>query len=93
MAEDKWFLADEDSAYGEGILVDEYNGDWSLVQARQGQDGKTYMQWCYPQKHGDERGPMDRSVPWKIKLGNSKEEAVMKLRELAAKIEGEEAHF
>ena len=88
MAEDKWFSADEDSQYGEGILVDEYHGSWSLVSARQSNEGKTFMQWCYPQKRDGSKGPMDKSFPWKIKIGNSKEAAANRLRELALIIEG-----
>jgi len=89
MAEDKFFIKDEDSAYGEGILVDEYNNNWSLVSARKGKDGTVYMQWAYPQKRDGSKGPIDKSVPWKIKIGDSKAAAASRLRELALMIEGE----
>jgi len=87
MAEDKYFSPDEDSAYGDGILVDEYNGSYSLVAARQKQDGKVWMEWVFPQKRDGSKTPMDKSFPLKIKIGNSKEEAAARLRELAEKID------
>jgi len=88
MSDDKYFIADEDSAYGEGILVDEYHGAYSIVAARQSKEGETYMQWCFPQKRDGSKGPIEKSVPWKINLGGSKTEAAHKLRELALRIEG-----
>ena len=88
MAEDKWFLKDEDSAYGDGILVDEYHGSYSLVAARQKNDGKVWMEWVFPQKRDGSKTPMDKSFPLKIKLGDSKEAAANRLRELALMIEG-----
>jgi hypothetical protein len=71
----KDFIKYSDSQYGEGIQVEEYNGVVSLVNAREGQDGKVYAQWCYPQGRGKGAGPIEKALPWKIKLG-TKEEAV-----------------
>ena len=39
----------EDSQYGDVILLDEYNDKWSLVAAREGNDGKIYKTWIHHQ--------------------------------------------
>jgi len=87
MPENRWFLKDEDSAYGEGILIDEYQGGYSLVVANQKNDGKIWMQWCFPQKRDGSKGAMDKSFPWKIKIGNSKKAAVETLKNLILRLE------
>jgi len=84
---DEYFLPYDDSKYNEGILINERNGIWSLVVARKKKDG-TWMEWCFPQKRDGSKQPMDKSVPWKIKIGNSKDAAIETLRELALKLEG-----
>ena len=85
------FFARKDSKYGEGVLLDEYNGSWSIVSAREGKDGKVYMEWMYPQKRGEgAKGPMEKSLPWKISFG-SKEEMVATLRNILNKLSDEKA--
>lgn len=64
------FIKYENTEYGEGIMLEEYNGTLSLVAAQEGKDGKVYMRWCYPQK---DKKPIAKSIPWKIKLGNRDE--------------------
>jgi hypothetical protein len=66
--EDKYFIEDPDSAYHEGVLLDEYQGKYSLVSARKGKNGKVYMSWCFPQ--GPDRKPREKGVPWKVTLGD-----------------------
>ena len=68
MADDKYFIKNEDSQYGEGVLLDEYHGNYSLVAAREGNNGEIYMQWCYPQ--GSDRKPREKGVPWKVTFGD-----------------------
>ena len=63
--------------YGSGIELDEYNGEFSLVNARKGTDGKVWKEWCYPQR---DKKPVEKSLPWKVKLGTTKAEAVDTLR-------------
>ena len=93
MAEEKWFIEDQDSEHGEGLLIDEYNGRWSVVRARKGKDGGVWMEWAYPQKRDGSKGAMEKAFPWGLKFGDSKEAATNKLRELALRIEGEEVPF
>ena len=70
-----------DDQYGSGIQLEEYNGKWSLCNARMGDDDKVWKDWCFPIR---DRKPTQKSVPWKITLGSSKEEAVETLRHFIA---------
>lgn len=72
------FVPLEDSQYGDGVALDEYNGEISLVMARQGSDEKIYLKWGFPQSK--DRTPIDKSIPWKVKIGDDKAEAVKILR-------------
>ena len=78
MSEEKPFYANEGSQYGEGIILDNYNGAISLVAARKKEEN-VYMEWVYPQKRDGSRGPMEKSLPWKITLGD-REAAIKALR-------------
>ena len=69
MSEDRIFYANEGSKYGEGIVLDEYNGVFSLVSARK-KDENVYLEWCYPQARDGSRKPIEKSLPWKIPLGD-----------------------
>ena len=37
--------------YG-GILMEEYKGTYSLIQATEGEGDKVWPRWCYPQLKG-----------------------------------------
>jgi hypothetical protein len=74
------------SPYGDGILLNEYRNEFSLVAAKR-KDGKTYMEWVFPQKRDGSKEPIEKSVPWKIKLG-SKAEAIAVLRFFLDKLDG-----
>ena len=39
--------------YGDGIAVDVYNGDYSVVAARKNKEGVIWAEWCFPQKYED----------------------------------------
>ncbi|MBT3368278.1 MAG: hypothetical protein HN416_14085 [Nitrospina sp.] len=78
MSEEKVFYANESSQYGEGVMLDEYNGSISLVSARKKED-QVYMEWCYPQAKDGSRKPIEKSLPWKITLGD-REGAIKALR-------------
>jgi len=72
------FYGYKDSQYGDGVMLNEYNGELSLVAAKQKED-TVYMEWMFPQKKDGSKQPLEKSLPWKIKLG-TKEEAVEILR-------------
>ena len=63
--------------YGRGILLEEYNGTYSLVLAKQGEGDKVWKEWVAPIY---KKKPIDKMLPWKIELGDSEAEAVETLR-------------
>ena len=81
------FYEDKSSQYGDGILLDEYRGEFSLVAAKR-KDGKVFMEWVFPQKRDGSKEPIDKSLPWKIKLGD-KDAAIEALRFFIAELTGE----
>ena len=70
--------------YGDGVAVDTYNGEISLVSAKQNADtGDIWMEWVYPAKRADGKSvPGEKMLPWKIRLG-SREQALTILVKLA----------
>ena len=83
--EDEIFYEYESSQYGDGILLNEYRNEFSLVAAKR-RDGETYMEWVFPQKRDGSKEPIDKSLPWKIRLG-TKAEAVRVLKFFLEKLE------
>ena len=79
------FIEQEDSKYNEGVLLDYYNGQYSLVRARRGSNGTVYKDWCFPQNK--DRAPGPKSLPWKITLG-AREEAISALRQILDALTG-----
>jgi hypothetical protein len=45
------FYEYDSSTYGDGILLNEYRNEFSLVAAKS-KDGEIYMEWVFPQKRG-----------------------------------------
>ncbi len=86
------FIKYKDSQYGEGIQLEEYQGTLNLVAAQMGKDGVVYSKWCYPQGIGKGAGPIEKALPWKIKLG-SKKEAVSILTSLIHLIAPEDVNL
>ena len=80
------FYEYESSQYGDGVLLNEYRGEFALVAAKR-KDGKVFMEWVFPQKRDGSKEPMDKSLPWKIKLG-PKAEAIKVLKYFVNKLEG-----
>jgi hypothetical protein len=78
-----------ENKYEEGLMLDEYQGVYSLVSAQQGKDGKIYKKWGYYQTgRGEDRRASDKSVPWKIKLGDNLQEAQAMLAYLYHQLKG-----
>lgn len=80
------FYKYESSQYGDGVLLNEYRNEFSLVAARR-KDGEIYMEWVFPQKRDGSKEPIEKSLPWKIKLG-PKTEAIKVLKYFLEKLEG-----
>ncbi len=81
------FFQYESSQYGDGILLNEYRKEFSLVAARRKED-EIFMEWVFPQKRDGSKEPIDKSLPWKIKLG-PKAEAIKVLKFFLEKLEGD----
>lgn len=79
------FYEYESSQYGDGILLNEYRTEFSLVAAKR-KEGEIFMEWVFPQKRDGSKEPIGKSLPWKIKLG-PREEAVKVLRFFLQKLE------
>ena len=79
-----------DSKYGDCILLDEYNGQISIVSAREGKDGKTYPQWAFPQDK--DRKPRDKAIPLKVTLGD-RDTAIRHLRYMLDVLEGGQSEY
>ena len=84
--DDEIFYGYDSSQYGDGVLLNEYRGEFSLVAAKR-KDGKVFMEWVFPQKRDGSKEPIDKSLPWKIKLG-TRAEAVKVLKFFLEKLEG-----
>ena len=80
------FIALKDSKYNEGVQLEEYNGTFSLVTAQEGKDGTVYLKWGFPQNK--DRKPIEKSIPWKVTIGGSKEEAIEMLTALVDALDG-----
>ena len=72
------FYEYESSQYGDGILLNEYRNEFSLVAAKR-KEGEIFMEWVFPQKRDGSKKPIEKSLPWKIKLG-PKAEAIKVLK-------------
>ena len=49
-----------------GLVLNEYKGEYSIAEAREAQDGKVWMDFCYPQF---KQAPQDKAVPKAVRLG------------------------
>lgn len=73
------FLEDPESDWNEGIMLEEYNGVFSLVSANKSRnsEGTVYKKWGFPQNK--DKQPINKAIPWKVRLG-SKRQAVKTLQ-------------
>ena len=81
------FYEYESSQYGDGILLNEYRNEFSLVAAKR-KEGEVFMEWVFPQRRDGSKKPIDKSLPWKIKLG-PKDEAIKVLKFFLENLESE----
>ena len=73
-----------DYQYHNGIAIEEYEGKYSIARANRGKDGSVYVKWGFPQ--GKDRNPIEKSIPWKVELGD-KQEAIQILNELLIELD------
>lgn len=84
---DEIFYEHGSSRYGDGILLNEYRNEYSLVAAKR-KEGEIFMEWVFPQKRDGSKEPIEKSLPWKIRLG-PRDEAIKVLKFFLEKLEGE----
>lgn len=77
------------SQYGDAIILDEYNGNYSLMAGRQDKNDpkKIWSDWAFPQDK--DRQPREKAVPVKVNLGSDKQVAADFLRQLADTLDGD----
>ena len=71
-------LQDEESKkWGNGVVLQEYNGTFELVRANKSRksEGTLYLKWGFPQ--GKDKGPTEKAIPWKLELGNANDAVKM----------------
>ena len=66
-----------------GIMLNEYNGELSIVEAREADDGRQWMDFCYPQY---QKKPQGKAVPKGVKLGPP-EQAAKIIKQLLAMVQ------
>ena len=68
----EFFFKIEGSKYGEGIMLNEYNDEYSLVAAAEPTRsmGTVYKKWCFPERNGV---PITQTVPLGVKLGGHRQ--------------------
>lgn len=67
----------DDNRYGKGVLLNEWNGGYFFIAANE-RNGVVYKRWGYPSTKKKEPG--DQVLPWQVKLGDTKQEAIAMLK-------------
>ena len=78
-------IIDYENKYNEGIILDEYNGEYSLVVGQKGDDGNVYKRWAFPQI---KREAAKKAIPWAIRLGDAKA-AISRLEKIIDELRAE----
>lgn len=85
-----------ENKYNKGILLNEWNGAYFLVSAGEWEGG-VYKEWAHPS--GRDKQPKTRqdgsyiALPWQVKLGEDKEEAIETLKWIAEQLGGDDIPF
>jgi hypothetical protein len=65
----------EGDDYGKGLILQEYEGSYFLISASlSNQGGTVYKRWGFPS--GKDKKPISQVLPWQVKIGETKAEAV-----------------
>jgi hypothetical protein len=66
------FIKLDGSKYGEGVMLNEHNDEYSLVAAAKPTRsmGTVYKKWCFPEINGV---PITTSIPLGVKLGGHRQ--------------------
>lgn len=55
--------------YHNGVMVNEHNGNISLIEGTQGHSGRTFIRWAKPQIGPNQYA--DKNIPQGIRLGSA----------------------
>ncbi len=77
MGIDEKHFVKTNTQYGNGAVLDEYNGTYSLTSAKQNDKG-IWMEWAFPQDR--DRQPREKAIPVKVNIGENKQQAIETLR-------------
>ena len=72
--------------FNDGIMLNWYKGEVSLVSANEGKDGTQYIQFAFPRDNRTKE-PKEVAVPMGIRLGK-KDQAIGILKQLLMALEG-----
>lgn len=72
--------------YGGTVVLEEYKGEYILVAANEGKDGKVWKKWAFPQTK--DKKPRETALPVRVVLGKDVKTAVGVLKALLAALEG-----
>jgi len=81
-----------DARYDVGCGLQEYNGIYSLVEAKKGEK-KTFLKWVYPQKFDQdtkENYPGDKAFPKSVAIAEGRQATIAALEEWIQILKGGE---
>ncbi len=80
-----------DKEYQEGVILNKYEGEISLIAGNAAQDGKIWMKWAFPQKRVDGQNvPNEKARPQGVMIGYGKDQAIKTLNYFLDILEGRE---
>ena len=82
MSEFEIFFKNEGSQYNDGVLLQKYGDNYSLVSAQAGKDGRIYIKWAHIS--GKDKKPMEKAVPMGIRIGDRNQTIQILKQALAA---------
>ena len=87
MSDFEVFFKLESSDWNDGILLNKYGDQYSLLAAQEGKEGNAWKRWVFPQNK--DREPLDKAIPMGVKLGR-KDEAIELIEKIYAELTGKD---
>lgn len=73
----------------EVVLLNEYNNEFSIISAYEGNDGNNYFNMMFP-RNPKTKQPREKAIPQKVKLGDQ-DQAVRILKQFISALESDPA--
>jgi len=80
----EFFYKIPNAKWGEGVILSEYEGRFSLISGAKGNAGNVYYHWVFP---AVKNKPVAKRVPMKVDLGTTLE-TIRMLEYLLKKVKG-----